>query len=103
MPFIRAGYSNNGGALLSKTISTGIGYQSVTGGNQLGIAYNWGEPMESTWRPDLPDQQVVEIFYRIQLFKELAITPDLQYIKNPALNTDKDSIWVIGLRVRLAF
>jgi len=43
------------------------------------------------------------IFYRIQLWKEFAVTPNIQYIKNPALNPDDDSLWVFGLRARLAF
>lgn len=59
--------------------------------------------MESTWGPGLKDQETLEVFYRIQLFKELAITPDLQYIKDPALNQTEDSLWVFGLRARLAF
>jgi len=31
------------------------------------------------------------------------ITTDLQLLINPALNPDQDSIWVFGLRARLAF
>ena len=103
LPFVRAGYADDGGALLEKSISAGFGYQSVPGGNQVGLAYNWGEPMESTWGPGLDDQQTLELFYRIQLFKELAITPDIQYIHNPALNPEAGSLWVFGLRARLAF
>ena len=103
IPFIRAGYADDGGAILQKTFSTGFAYQTVPGGNQLGIGYNWGEPSESTFEPGLRDQTSVELYYRIQLFKELAITPDVQYIKNPALNPAEDSLWVFGLRARLAF
>jgi porin len=103
IPFIRAGYANDGGAILQKSFSTGFAYQTVPGGNQLGLGFNWGEPNDSTFEPGLGDQSSVELFYRIQLFKELAITPDLQYIRNPALNPDGDTLWVFGLRVRLAF
>lgn len=103
IPFIRAGYADDGGSLLQKTFSTGFAYQTVPSGNQLGVAYNWGEPNESTFEPGLRDQSSVELYYRIQLFKELAITPDLQYIKNPALNPLEDSLWVLGLRARLSF
>ena len=69
----------------------------------MGVAYNWGKPNDSTWGPDLDDQHTLEVFYRIQLWKEVAITPDIQYIRNPALNPDDDSLWVFGLRGRLAF
>jgi porin len=75
----------------------------VSGGNQLGVAYNFGVPNESTWGPGLDDQHTLELFYRVQLWKEIAITPDIQYIRNPALNPDDSSLWVFGLRARLAF
>ena len=81
----------------------GFGYQTEPGGNQIGVAFNWGEPMESTWVPGLKDQKTLEVFYRIQIFKELAITPDLQYIKDPTINPTTSSAWILGLRGRLAF
>jgi porin len=102
-PFVRAGYAKDGGSLLQKTLSAGFAYQTVSGGNQLGIAYNWGEPNENSWGPGLDDQHTLEAFYRIQLWKEFALTPDLQYIKNPALNPKEDKLWVFGIRGRLAF
>ncbi len=101
--FVRGGYAKDGGSLLEKSLTAGLAYQTVPGGNQLGVAYNWGEPNESTWVPGLDDQHTLEAFYRIQLWKEFAITPDIQYIRNPALNPDDDSLWVFGLRGRLAF
>jgi porin len=101
--FIRAGYARDAGSLLEKSLSTGFAYQTVSGGNQLGVAYNWGEPNESTWLPGLDDQHTLEAFYRIQLWKEFALTPDIQYIRNPALNPEDDELWVFGLRARLAF
>jgi porin len=103
IPFIRAGYAKDGGSLLEKTLSAGFAYQTVSGGNQLGLAYNWGEPNESTWVPGLDDKHTLEAFYRIQFWKEFAVTPDIQYIRNPALNPDNDTLWVFGLRARLAF
>jgi len=101
--FVRGGYAQDGGSLLEKSAVAGFAYQTVSGGNQLGVAYNWGKPNDSTWGPGLPNQQTLEVFYRIQLFKEIAITPDLQYIKNPALNPAASSMWVWGVRARLAF
>ena len=103
IPFFRVGYADDGGAILQKSISTGASYQSVVGGNRVGFGLNWGEPSDSTFKPGLRDQTSMELYYRIQLFKELAITPDLQYIKNPALNPDEDSLWVFGLRARFVF
>ena len=101
--FVRGGYAKDGGSLLEKSLSAGFAWQTVPGGNQLGVAYNFGVPNESTWGPGLDDQHTLELFYRIQFWKEIAITPDIQYIRNPALNPDDSSLWVFGLRARLAF
>ena len=99
----RGGYAKDAGTLLETSLSTGLAWQTVPGGNQLGVAFNWGEPNESTWGPGLSSQKTLELFYRIQLWKEIALTPDVQYIRDPALNSEVSSMWVFGLRARLAF
>ena len=39
----------------------------------------------------------------VNLANEIAITPDIQYIKNPANNPDVNSTFVFSLRIRAAF
>lgn len=39
--------------------------------------------------------------YHYMLSKHFAITPDLQYIKDPALNPNVSSVWMAGIRARL--
>jgi porin len=102
MPFVRGGYADEGGTLLQKSLSAGLGYNAFGGRDQLGVAVNWGEPNEDSFGPDLDDQLVFEAYYRWQLTEQFAITPDIQYLKDPALNTEQDSLWVFGLRGRLA-
>ncbi len=70
--------------------------------NLLGFGLNWGRPSESSFGPDLDEQWTVELFYRWQLTPDLAVTPDIQFIVDPALNPDEDQLWVFGLRLRLA-
>lgn len=101
MPFLRAGYSDDGGALLERSISAGIGHYMSRNGDLLGFGLNWGEP-SSDFGAGLPDQYTAEFFYRIQLSQNFAITPDLQYVKDPALNPGEDSQWYLGLRARLS-
>ena len=73
----------------------------------FGLGVNWGRPHRSgsgtATATATEDQYTVEAYYRVQLFDRLAITPDLQVIKNPAANPDADLIWIAGLRARLAF
>ena len=102
MPFIRGGYVDDGGTLLEKSLSVGFGYNTFGGRDQLGVAVNWGEPNEDNFGPDLDDQYTFEMFYRFQLTGQLAITPDIQYLVDPALNPDEDKLWIVGLRARLA-
>jgi len=102
LPFVRAGYAKDGGSLLERTVSTGIGYQRVPEGSLLGVGFNWGRPNKTTFQPGLRDQQAVEVFYRIQLSQEFALTPSLQWLNNPALAPERESTWVFGLRARLA-
>jgi len=102
MPFVRAGYADDGGTLMQKSVSVGLGYQKIAGRDLLGVGFNWGEPNENTFSPGLKDQKTLEVFYRFQLAEQFVLTPDIQYIKDPALNTSEDSLWVLGLRARLA-
>ena len=102
LPFVRGGWADDGGSVLQKSLSAGFGYQPVPGKNLLGVGFNWGQPNESTFAPGLDDQYTAEVFYRWNVSREIALTPDLQYVKNPALNPDQDSIWVFGLRARFA-
>ena len=101
MPFVRAGWADEGIALMEKSASVGVGFHPAYGSDQLGIGINWGQPADS-FGADLDDQYALEAFYRLQLSDEVAITPDVQLLLDPALNPDEDSIWVFGLRVRIA-
>jgi porin len=103
MPFVRGAYTDDAGSLLQKSLSAGIGYQTDTLDGVLGVGLNWGEPNESTFGPGLDDQVAAEVFYRIAAGKRLALTADVQYISNPALNTVESSIWMFNLRGRVAF
>ncbi|MCL7975932.1 MAG: carbohydrate porin [marine benthic group bacterium] len=100
MPFLRGGYAKDGGSLLEASVSTGVGYQWIPGRDVLGLGINWGKPNSTTWGEGLRDQYTVELFWRWQLGSQLAVTPDLQLLINPANNPDESSIWVFGVRGR---
>jgi porin len=103
MPFVRAGYAEDGGTLLGKSASVGIGYRPSRRGGQLGVGVNWGELNETTFGLGFEDQYTAEVFYRLQVTDHLAVTPDVQYIRNPAMNPAVEGVFVIGVRGRLAF
>jgi len=101
MPFVRGGFGKDGGTLLQKSLTAGFGWYQKEGGSLLGLAVGWGEINETTWASDLSNQITMELFYRMQVSSKIAITPDLQYIINPALNPDGSSIFLWGLRARV--
>jgi porin len=103
MPFLRGGYTEDAGSLLESSISAGIGYNTEAFNGLLGAAVNWGSPNEDTFVPDLDDQFALEVFYRAAAGRYAALTVDLQYIQNPAINPFESSIWMFNLRGRVVF
>lgn len=103
MPFIRGGYTDESGSLLERSVSVGVGYQPQEHRNRnlIAVAANWGRANPESFGND-DDQYALELFYRLQLTREIALTPNVQLIVDPALNPDDDSIWVGGIRGRLA-
>jgi len=97
LPFIRAGYSEGGAALMRRSLAAGLGVR-IDGRDVAAIALAWGDPSDATLR----DQTTLEAFYRWQVNDVLAITPSAQVIRDPALSPDEDRILVLGLRARKA-
>ncbi len=101
LPFVRGGYTEDSGSLLEKSVTVGLGYQPVPMRGVIGLGFNWGKPNQTSFA-GADDQYTTELFWRLQLTKELAVTPSIQYIKDPALNDDEDNLWAFGLRLRVA-
>lgn len=101
LPFIRGGYTEDSGSLLEKSLTFGLGYQPVPMRGVIGLGFNWGEPNPESFG-DVDDQITTELFWRYQFSKEVAITPSIQYLKDPALNENEDDLWAFGLRMRFA-
>jgi len=102
MPFLRLGYARDGGALWERSASAGVGYYMKARADLVGFGLNWSRPDESAFGPGLRDQTTAELFYRVQLSPNFALTPDIQLVLNPALIPAMDRIWYFGVRARLA-
>ena len=101
-PFVRAGWADEGIALMKKSASAGMRLHC-----RRQEAISWGSvstgaSLRRASGLNLDDQYAVEAFYRLQLSDETALTTDVQLLLDPALNPDVESIWVLGLRVRTA-
>ncbi|MEK6234350.1 MAG: carbohydrate porin [Planctomycetales bacterium] len=97
LPFFRFGYSDGDAALMQTTFSTGLGLARENK-DVLGCGVSWGKPTDGSLR----DQFTSEVFYRFQLTQFLAITPDAQFIVNPASNPSADALAFFGIRLRAA-
>jgi porin len=97
-PFFRAGYADGAGTQLDRSVSAGTTYDARGGKDLAGIGLNWGRAPDSS-----RDQLTMEAFYRWEATDFLEITPQLQYIANPANDPGTDDILVLGLRVRVVF
>ena len=99
MPFARLGFSRGAAPIYNQSATVGLIRKFMHRSDLFGLAVNYG---------DLPDdslgsQTTIESFWRFQFSQSLAITPSLQLLLDPALNTETDSVWVFGLRLRLSF
>jgi porin len=104
MPYLRAGVSSKGGGwLLQKSVSTGLGYHLKDGISLFGLGFNWSQPNEDTYGEKLENQFSTELFCRLQMLRNFELTPNLQWVINPALNPNASQSWVFGARGRLFF
>ncbi len=105
LPFLRLGYSDGGGGVFyDRTFSTGFGYRPKSRSDDtLGIGLSWARPSAETYGASLNDQYTAELYYRYQVTQLFSITPDIQYLVDPALDPDEGNVLVVGLRGRLSF
>jgi len=96
-PYLRFAFSNGNGenAFYKKDIQFGHGLV-FRSHDLLGTAFGWAE----TNIPDTKNQMTFEIYYRLHLTEHLAITPDFQWIINPTLNPNLNSLTYWGIRAR---
>lgn len=97
MPFLKAGWSDGAAPLYNESVTVGMIYSLASRSDLFGVAVNWGNPSDQ----ELREQTTTEVFYRFQLAQNLAITPSLQFISDPALNPNENSLTIFSLRVRV--
>ena len=103
MPFVIGGFSDGDASTYESDLVVGVGFGFNTvhraARDVLALAVGWGKPADDS----LQEQYTSEVFYRFQLVSNLAVTPSVQYIVNPASNPEETGVWVVGLRGRLTF
>jgi porin len=98
VPFLRMGYSEGDAPAMRRFIGAGANWR-LFDRDVLGFATSWGSPPDR----ELRDQVTTEAFYRLQVTRNIVLTPNLQVYYQPAYNPDKDWVSVVGLRFRVVF
>jgi porin len=115
LPFLRYGYTDvdSDGFFLRRVGSTevaptplehminaGFAIDGIFGqtNDRIGMGVTWSRPVDG----DLDDQGTLDVFYRINITPQIAVTPTLQLIIDPVRN-DEDQAYVWGIRSRFAF
>ena len=102
MPFLRLGYSDGDSPIYNKSATIGAIRKFHYRSDVAGIAISWGELPSN---PALvSDEQITsEAFWQIQFARNLEITPNIQYLKDPAFNPTHSEVWSAGVRALLTF
>ncbi|MFI3277017.1 carbohydrate porin [Vibrio sp.] len=90
LPFVRAGWAQDGGAMYDASVSAGFGYIPASRSeDMIGLAFNWASPMASTFGDiDFDDQYTAEIYYRAKVTPWLQLSPSVQVMNHTAINVD---------------
>jgi porin len=96
MPFVRVGVSDGEAAIMKSQLSTGLTYRFGKHRSEIGVAVSLQDPIDNS----LDEQTTLEAYYRWQLSPQLALTPSLQILHNPALNPERSTVVLGGLRFR---
>ena len=106
MWFLRGGLGTGGFAEINLT--GGFGYRpSSRTADLFGLGVGWSKPDDAQIPVplpfNLPDQVTSEVFYRLAITPNFAVTPVYQFIISPSLNPGVDTLSVLSFRARLAF
>ena len=99
--FFRYGYGDDEVADFEQFVSAGVGIESPFGraNDMVGVGFAWANPADN----DSEEESLLELFYRIQLTDTVALTPDLQFVFDPAESADNDTVAVFALRLQATF
>lgn len=103
LPFFRAGWADDGGALLERSVSAGIGCKINERGDYLAFGASWGRPDPATTGGSHRNQYTFETFYRWQVLPQFQIAPGFQWIVDPAYAPSESGLAVFSLRSRIVF
>lgn len=102
MPYLRLGKSEGSTPIYNKSATLGVLKQFSYRSDVVGAAITWGElPYNAGFTSQ--EQTSAEVFWQIQFSQNLEITPNIQYIMDPAMNVEGTDILSMGVRALFTF
>jgi carbohydrate-selective porin OprB len=72
--------------------------------DQIGIALGLSDPAgPPKYPPTARREKIAEAYWNWTFLGGLLLTPDVQWVLDPALDPDRDSVWILSLRATLLF
>lgn len=97
MVFGRLGWSDGNDPIAKRGATGGLIWRPGFYDDLIGIAATWAEPVTA----GLENQTTFEAFYRLDVSDNLALTADVQYLKNPGFTSDDPLVFGLRLRFNL--
>jgi porin len=103
LPFFRYGYADSGKrgpVSIEHMVNGGVAIDNILGqrNDRIGTGLTWSRPVDGA----LDDQRTVDVFYRVQVTPQIAVTPMVQVIFDPVRSPNEDVV-VLGIRSRFMF
>ena len=95
---LRIGYSEGDAAQMRRFVGVAMSLPA-RGSDRILFGAGWGSPPDKSLR----DQTTLEVLYRAHLTQHIVISPDLQVTFKPSFNSQKNTVYMYGLRFRLTF
>jgi porin len=104
LPFLRYAYSDSGRrgpTPIEHMVNGGVAIDDIFGqsNDRIGIGLTWSRPADGA----LDDQGALDVFYRVQVTPQVAVSPTFQLVIDPVRNPDEDAIVILGIRSRFVF
>ena len=99
--FFRFATSDDTFRTFDRRIATGIQLKEPFGfvNDRIGAGLWWGSPADSALRSETG----IDLFWKFQIARFMEVSAGAQWIFDPAIRTDKDSVTLGQLRLRLIF
>ena len=98
--FARYGQRDNSAYATRSAWSVGGQYSGLLSARQddiLGFAFGQISVVGAA------QENLSEVYYKVKVSEQIAVTPLVQYLINPEGNTSRDNVTVLGLRTQIVF